>query len=919
MKKFRYILIVLIFLMLASCLSACNFIGGLFSNKLIEELDFEVATQNVSIGGEKVLYLTISPTDYTETVNFTSSSSSVASVEAVNAVGKIGVKIKGLSVGTSTVTAATTLSGLKATVTVTVSYADVTELTITQQGELSQTNVANITPIVFTAVPNATADPLAIFDWKVKNKATGTILSTARGKSISFTMPSDIGVTYVVTASFGQVSASVECGLFTNMREVVLSAESNTHILGEKSKFTLSWPSDCNTNPKIEWYVEINSDAQKITNETLSSINYVPTKYKEQTIFAVVDGIESNKITFSPSYNTVKQLTLSAEKDKYEVGKNIVIYLEYNLDYIDPQVDVTLEVYADGEGSSPTISYTRKASNFTTTQVNINYDTPGKKNVFVKLNGATATLSLSVENIVPAVDAIELSSQDIAGGKRISATVLPANANQKVKWYINDVLQPQDASFIDVLPTDNGEYHVMAKADNIQSVYQTVVKMTDESILPYTTIYHYYGGYEQNFYITSQQEMNNIVHYVFGTRKYDTVNKLNIYIDYDSSVNVGEKIHRACNHYVEAGVMPSYSNITNKYVGAVEIGFDFSNASPQAPTKSTSGSQALPQNASVKPTSYTKLSSPNTARTLFIENPSLPTMQVSTTNMLYKAIQWGYHPQITGDNAIAVNEVYIGAANVLKSIITDDMSEYEKVLAIYDWLCYEVTYDTDLLNMTISKPLGMSDGDYRSYELSEKLKYDGYYLEGVFADSSKRRAVCDGKSKAFVLLCGMEGITSVRVSGQLADGGGHAWNKVLIDADGDRIKEWYFVDSTWGDVLIETNEVLTHRYFLAADDEIPTHVEDENGYPDTINDYNYYSVNTFVYNDNVYDLVITSYSELYILFAYAKANGLTSVEFVYSYATPISTELGRARQATGYAISNTYYPFSDGVCIVYVA
>ncbi len=353
-------------------------------------------------------------------------------------------------------------------------------------------------------------------------------------------------------------------------------------------------------------------------------------------------------------------------------------------------------------------------------------------------------------------------------------------------------------------------------------------------------------------------------------------------------------------------------------MGAVEIGFDFTNASPEEPTLYTDGSEASAQNGSVAPTGYTKLSAPNTARTLYIENSSLPTMQVSSTNMLYKAVQWGYRPQITGDNATNVGKVYQGAADVLKSIITDGMSEYEKVLAIYEWICYEVTYDTDLLNMTIAKPSGMSENDYRSYELNEKLKYDGYYLEGIFLDSAKRRAVCDGKSKAFVLLCGMEGITSARISG-LADGGGHAWNKVLIDADGDKIKEWYFVDSTWGDVKVGDKEVLTHRYFLSADDEITTHVEDDNDYPAAINDYDYYKVKTFVYNDNVYDLVIDSYTELYFLFAYAKDKGLTSVEFVYSYSQPIGTELGRARQATGYAVSNTYYPFSDGVCIVFVA
>lgn len=87
------------------------------------------------------------------------------------------------------------------------------------------------------------------------------------------------------------------------------------------------------------------------------------------------------------------------------------------------------------------------------------------------------------------------------------------------------------------------------------------------------------------------------------------------------------------------------------------------------------------------------------------------------------------------------------------------------------------------------------------------MKYYGYYLEGIFLDKFYKKdmhAVCDGKSKAFVLMCGIEGITAVRISGKASsDGknfGGHAWNKVLLDLNGTGDKEWYFVDTTWGDV-----------------------------------------------------------------------------------------------------------------------
>ena len=64
-------------------------------------------------------------------------------------------------------------------------------------------------------------------------------------------------------------------------------------------------------------------------------------------------------------------------------------------------------------------------------------------------------------------------------------------------------------------------------------------------------------------------------------------------------------------------------------------------------------------------------------------------------------------------------------------------------------------------------------------------------MEGVF---DAGRAVCDGKSKAFLMMCRIEGIECVRDRGDAYDGSvGHAWNYIKIDG------KWYLVDSTHGD------------------------------------------------------------------------------------------------------------------------
>jgi hypothetical protein len=125
------------------------------------------------------------------------------------------------------------------------------------------------------------------------------------------------------------------------------------------------------------------------------------------------------------------------------------------------------------------------------------------------------------------------------------------------------------------------------------------------------------------------------------------------------------------------------------------------------------------------------------------------------------------------------------------------MTNYEKTLAIFEYLVDRVDYDYDAFDAPFTD--GSNDNVC-------------YYLEGVF---EYNRAVCDGKSKAFVLLCRMEGIEALRDWGDSYSGGaGHAWNYVKLDG------KWYMVDTTAGDggtifdEGAEKAEIVNYSYFL---------------------------------------------------------------------------------------------------------
>lgn len=121
------------------------------------------------------------------------------------------------------------------------------------------------------------------------------------------------------------------------------------------------------------------------------------------------------------------------------------------------------------------------------------------------------------------------------------------------------------------------------------------------------------------------------------------------------------------------------------------------------------------------------------------------------------------------------------ARAVIASAIDNSMSDYEKVLALHDYLLDCTTY-------------GFCDSYMDSFEAAGPLLYG--------------TGVCDGYACAYQLLCFLADIECVRFRGEVRSGS-HAWNQVLLDG------QWYHVDVTWDDT-----GALLHEYFLISDSNI---------------------------------------------------------------------------------------------------
>lgn len=119
--------------------------------------------------------------------------------------------------------------------------------------------------------------------------------------------------------------------------------------------------------------------------------------------------------------------------------------------------------------------------------------------------------------------------------------------------------------------------------------------------------------------------------------------------------------------------------------------------------------------------------------------------------------------------------------NVVNKVISDikGMGEYEKELYINDYICDNVTY-----------------------------KEKGGLVSTSYGALIEKKALCEGYSRAFKLLCNKAGIECDLIIGK-SDGVGHMWNRVNID-----LKHSY-VDVTWND-----REHKTYAYFNVTDEQL---------------------------------------------------------------------------------------------------
>ncbi len=147
---------------------------------------------------------------------------------------------------------------------------------------------------------------------------------------------------------------------------------------------------------------------------------------------------------------------------------------------------------------------------------------------------------------------------------------------------------------------------------------------------------------------------------------------------------------------------------------------------------------------------------------------------------------------------------------IIRSVIKPGMTDFEKEIAIHDYIAGNSRYDNN-------------------YEKG-KVPKDANTSYGVLINGT---GVCGGYASAMNKLLKAAGIESIIITGEAGEKGKyepHAWNLVKLDG------EYYHIDVTWNDPIYTFNgvrrDVIHYTYFNLTDEEMSKdHKWDRDKYP----------------------------------------------------------------------------------------
>lgn len=234
------------------------------------------------------------------------------------------------------------------------------------------------------------------------------------------------------------------------------------------------------------------------------------------------------------------------------------------------------------------------------------------------------------------------------------------------------------------------------------------------------------------------------------------------------------------------------------------------------------------------------------------------------------------------------------AAEIADTIIKEDMSDYEKEVAINQYLCDNAQYNQQIMDYI------NEDGTISQEAVKEFA--NSFTPYGVLVENL---GVCESYAEAFQLVAREAGLESIIVTGTL-DGVNHEWNRVQLD------DKWYTLDVTNND-----NEFVSNA-LCNLSDEVASEILKEDDVT-LINDY----IQRYTADDmkNEYYTVNGLYTEdaqkaAEMLAEGLKENGKAVIRMDSSFGNASVEEIVQAAVNDAQKSSVMYYSFANVLSVI---
>lgn len=187
----------------------------------------------------------------------------------------------------------------------------------------------------------------------------------------------------------------------------------------------------------------------------------------------------------------------------------------------------------------------------------------------------------------------------------------------------------------------------------------------------------------------------------------------------------------------------------------------------------------------------------------------------------------------------------------------EGMSDYEKVMFVFNYIIDTTQYDLDSYN------------DYQFGNLTDDLESSC----NIYGTLIKRKSLCEGYSKTTQYILNEMGIECLYITGE-SDGEGHAWNYVKLDG------VYYGLDVTWCDPKSE-EDIKSYAYCLVDYDTLKINHDEDMPYelPNcTGGKYDYYRYNGYELNSfSLAEIEAMCYKAFIDTYAYANDGAFVEI------------------------------------------